>query len=92
MDLSVKKVDMNMRSTTNVKETDVDLFKELETRLKLRELIARKKAQISPEIKEQEKQELSEIQKKQKEKEAIRLALQKKAVLERLAQQGITGF
>jgi EAL domain-containing protein (putative c-di-GMP-specific phosphodiesterase class I) len=45
LNFSIKKFENGFYSTTNIKETEKDIFKELETRLKLRALLARKKAE-----------------------------------------------
>ena len=45
LDFSVKKFDSGFYSTTDTKEIEKDLFKEIEMRLKLRALLARKKAE-----------------------------------------------
>jgi len=41
----MKRFDCGFKSTTDMKETEIDLFKDLETRLKLRALLVRKKAE-----------------------------------------------
>ena len=43
LDFSIKKFDSGFESTTDMKETEKDIFQDLETRLKLRALLARKK-------------------------------------------------
>lgn len=45
LDFSLKKFEGGFYSTTNMKEVEKDIFKELETRLKLRALLARKKVE-----------------------------------------------
>jgi len=45
LNFSIQKFENGFYSTTNIKETEKDIFKELETRLKLRALLARKKAE-----------------------------------------------
>ena len=45
LDFSMKKFENGFYSTTNFEEREKDLFKDLETRLKLRALLARKKAE-----------------------------------------------
>ena len=45
LDFSIKKFDSGFESTTDMKETEKDIFKDIETRLKLRALLARKKAE-----------------------------------------------
>jgi DNA-directed RNA polymerase subunit beta len=45
LDFSVHKFEGGFNSTTNVQEIEKDIFKELETRLKLRALLVRKKAE-----------------------------------------------
>jgi len=45
LDFSLKKFEGGFYSTTNIKQIEKDLFFELETRLKLRALLARKKAE-----------------------------------------------
>lgn len=45
LDFSMNKFENGFYSTTNVKKTEKDIFHELETRLKLRALLARKKAE-----------------------------------------------
>jgi DNA-directed RNA polymerase subunit beta len=45
LDFSIYKFDGGFESTTNVQQTKKDIFKELETRLKLRALLVRKKAE-----------------------------------------------
>ena len=45
LDFSIKKFESNVSSTTNIRETQKDIFKEIELRLKLRALLARKKAE-----------------------------------------------
>jgi DNA-directed RNA polymerase subunit beta len=45
LDFSVKKFDGGIYSTTDMKEVEKDLFKDIETRLMLRALLARKKAE-----------------------------------------------
>ena len=45
LDFSMKKFDGGFYSTTDIKESEKDIFKDLETRLKLRALLARKKTE-----------------------------------------------
>jgi DNA-directed RNA polymerase subunit beta len=45
LDFSLKKFEGGFYSTTNIKEVEKDIFKELEIRLKLRALLARKKVE-----------------------------------------------
>ena len=45
LDFSIQKFDGGFYSTTNMKESEKDIFKELEIRLKLRALLVRKKAE-----------------------------------------------
>ena len=45
LDFSIKKFSSGFESTTDMKETEKDMFKDLETRLKLRALLGRKKAE-----------------------------------------------
>jgi len=45
LQFSMKKFENGFASTTNIKEIEKDIFQELETRLKLRALLARKKAE-----------------------------------------------
>ena len=45
LDFSMKKFDGGFYSTTNIKETEKDIFQDLEERLKLRALLARKKTE-----------------------------------------------
>lgn len=45
LDFSIKKFEGGFYSTTNMKEVEKDIFKELEVRLKLRALLVRKKAE-----------------------------------------------
>jgi DNA-directed RNA polymerase subunit beta len=45
LDFSIKKFGSGFESTTDIKETEKDMFKDLETRLKLRALLVRKKAE-----------------------------------------------
>lgn len=45
LDFSIRKFDGGFDSTTDIKEIEQDIFKDLETRLKLRALLARKKAE-----------------------------------------------
>jgi len=45
LDFSIKKFENGFENTVNIKESERDIFKDLETRLKLRALLARKKAE-----------------------------------------------
>ena len=45
LDFSIRKFENGFYSTTNIQEIEKDIFKDLETRLKLRALLARKKAE-----------------------------------------------
>ena len=45
LDFSIRKFDGGFYSTTNIKETEKDMFKDLEERLQLRALLARKKTE-----------------------------------------------
>ena len=45
LDFSIRKFDSDFNSTLNIEESEKDIFKEIETRLKLRALLARKKAE-----------------------------------------------
>ena len=45
LDFSMRKFQNQFGSTTTFEDTEIDLFKELETRLKLRALLSRKKAE-----------------------------------------------
>jgi len=45
LDFSIKKFESGFYSTTNINEVEKDIFKEIETRLKLRALLSRKKAE-----------------------------------------------
>lgn len=45
LDFSLKKFENGFYSTTNIENTERDLFRDLETRLKLRAILARKKAE-----------------------------------------------
>ena len=45
LDFSIKKFGSGFESTTDMQETEKDMFKDLETRLKLRALLVRKKAE-----------------------------------------------
>jgi DNA-directed RNA polymerase subunit beta len=45
LDFSMRKFDSTFGATTNLEDTEIDLFKELEIRLKLRALLSRKKAE-----------------------------------------------
>ena len=45
LDFSVKKFESSVSSTTDINESEKDIFKEIELRLKLRALLARKKAE-----------------------------------------------
>ena len=45
LDFSMRKFESNFGSTTTIEDLEIDLFKELESRLKLRALLSRKKAE-----------------------------------------------
>ena len=45
LDFSMRKFDNKFGSTTTIEDIEIDIFKELETRLKLRALLSRKKAE-----------------------------------------------
>lgn len=45
LDFSIRKFDAGFYSTTNIEDVEKDIFKEIEKRLKLRALLARKKAE-----------------------------------------------
>jgi DNA-directed RNA polymerase subunit beta len=45
LDFSIKKFEAGFYSTTNIHQVEKDIFKEIETRLKLRALLSRKKAE-----------------------------------------------
>jgi len=45
LDFSMRKFETQFGSTTTIEDVEIDLFKELETRLKLRALLSRKKAE-----------------------------------------------
>lgn len=79
LDFSMRKFETKFGSTTTIKDTEIDLFKELETRLKLRALLSRKKAEnfgkssvlidkeeLSNQIKVKEKNKILEKLKNQK--------------------------
>jgi DNA-directed RNA polymerase subunit beta len=78
LDFSIKKVDGGFYSTVNMKENEKDLFQELETRLKLRAILARKKAeefagkstQLS-QIKEQLREDFLNLEKVEEKKKVL---------------------
>ena len=80
LDFSIKKFGSGFESTTDMQETEKDMFKDLETRLKLRALLVRKKAeQFAKPINIPEKDDRLALE-KMKEKNRI---------LDRLKQNGI---
>jgi DNA-directed RNA polymerase subunit beta len=80
LDFSIKKFGSGFESTTDMQETEKDMFKDLETRLKLRALLVRKKAeQFAKPINVPEKDDRLALE-KMKEKNRI---------LDRLKQNGI---
>ena len=83
LDFSIKKFGSGFDSTTDMKETEKDMFKDLETRLKLRALLVRKKAeQFAKPVNVPEKDDRLALE-KMKEKNRI---------LERLKQSDINEF
>jgi DNA-directed RNA polymerase subunit beta len=83
LDFSIKKFGSGFESTTDIKETEKDMFKDLETRLKLRALLVRKKAeQFATPVTVLEKNDRLALE-KMKEKNRI---------LERLKQNDISEF
>ena len=83
LDFSIKKFGSGFESTTDMKETEKDMFKDLETRLKLRALLVRKKAeQFAKPVNVPEKDDHLALE-KMKEKNRI---------LERLKQNDVAEF
>jgi DNA-directed RNA polymerase subunit beta len=83
LDFSIKKFGSGFESTTDIKETEKDMFKDLETRLKLRALLVRKKAeQFATPVTVLEKNDRLALE-KMKEKNRI---------LERLKQNDMSEF
>jgi DNA-directed RNA polymerase subunit beta len=83
LDFSIKKFGSGFESTTDMKETEKDMFKDLETRLKLRALLVRKKAeQFAKPVNVPEKDDRLALE-KMKEKNRI---------LERLKQNDVPEF
>ena len=81
LDFSIKKFGSGFESTTDIKETEKDMFKDLETRLKLRALLVRKKAeQFAKPVNIPEKDDRLALEKMK----------EKKRILERLKQNDVT--
>ena len=57
LDFSIKKFNNGFENTVDLKEQERDIFKDLETRLKLRALLARKKAEQFAKANEASKKE-----------------------------------
>jgi DNA-directed RNA polymerase subunit beta len=72
LDFSMKKFEGGFYSTNNIKEIEKDIFKDLETRLKLRALLTRKKTeQYAKNIIQNEKHENSIIEKNNLKKKIL---------------------
>ena len=83
LDFSIKKFGSGFESTTDIKENEKDMFKDLKTRLKLRALLVRKKAeQFAKPVNIPEKDDRLALE-KMKEKNRI---------LERLKQNDVAEF
>ena len=75
LNFSIQKIENGFYSTENIKEVEKDIFKDLETRLKLRALLGRKKTeQLAKSINLNEKVDSLTIEK----------LLEKKKILEKL--------
>jgi DNA-directed RNA polymerase subunit beta len=70
LDFSMKKMEGGFYSTTETKEIEKDIFKDLELRLKLRSLLARRKVEQYAKSNQAEESELSNFE-KEKEKTKI---------------------
>jgi DNA-directed RNA polymerase subunit beta len=70
LDFSMKKMEGGFYSTTETKEIEKDIFKDIELRLKLRSLLARRKVEQYAKVNQAEENELSNFE-KEKEKTKI---------------------
>jgi DNA-directed RNA polymerase subunit beta len=69
LDFSMRKFTQGFYSTTSAESKEKDIFKELEKRLKLRELIERKKAELLPRIDDEDEKKF--VEEKEEEKKIL---------------------